>query len=204
MMKLVLIRHGETSYNRDGIIQGSRSDIILSQAGLDQAELIARALTGLGASAVYSSPLKRALATAEPISRHCGIDLFIVPEFVEIDAGDLEGLTGTETIQKHGDFWNKWAAGDVTLCLPGGESLEKVQSRAWAQIEEIMKKHGDQTVIVVSHLFVCLMIICRALSIEAGQLMRVRQDPGSISILELTPKENRLITFNDTCHLEMA
>lgn len=201
-MRLILVRHGETSYNRHGIIQGSRSDTGLNKQGLDQVELIARAMTALGASAVYTSPLKRALSTAEAICRHCGIELFIVPDFVEIDAGELEGMSGLETIQKHGEFWTKWAAGDVTLTLPGGESLEKVQSRAWAQIEKIMEKHGDETVIVVSHLFVTLMIICRALGIDAGQLMRVRQDPASISVLELTATGNRLITFNDTCHLE--
>lgn len=201
-MRLILVRHGETTWNRDGLIQGSRSDTELSEAGLDQAAKIAQALRREQITAVYTSPLQRAARTAHEVAKMCGLEASVIPDLQEIDAGELEGLSGPETLAQHGEFWTEWVNGNYSLVLPGGESLQQVQDRVWQQVENIRERHPDGTVVIVSHLFVILTLICKALGIDISHFPRIRLSPGAINILDLSPDGNRLITLNDTCHLE--
>jgi broad specificity phosphatase PhoE len=85
--------------------------------------------------------------------------------------------------------------------MPGGESLAGVQERAWLAVERMREKHPDDAVMVVSHNFVILCIICKALGLDLGQFRRLRLNLASISILNIGQRGTSLILFNDTCHL---
>lgn len=201
-MRLLLIRHGETSWNRVRRIQGCRSDTELSQRGREQAEKIALWLKKQRVDALYASPLKRAVDTAKAIVRACGLEVKVAFDLREIDAGELEGLSQEELRKRYGEFWKELREGDPSFPLPGGESLEGLQRRAWGEIEHIMERHPEETVAVVGHLLANLAIICRALGLDLGHMGRLRQDPAAINILEITRQGNSLLRFNDTCHLE--
>ena len=201
-MKLLLIRHGETSWNRQRRVQGSRSDTELGQRGREQAERIALSLRNQRVDAIYSSPLKRAVETAKAIARACGLEVKIAHDLREIDAGELEGLSQEELKKRYQEFWKGWREGDPSFPLPGGESLQEVQGRAWGEIERIRERHPEDTVAVVGHLMANLSIICRALGLDLGHMGRLRQDPAAINVLQITPQGNSLLLFNDTCHLE--
>ena len=201
-MRLILIRHGETSWNWERRIQGCRSDTELSQRGKEQAEKIALLLGKQKVDAIYSSPLKRAMDTAQAIAQAYGLEVNVAPELREIDAGELEGLFEDELGKRYEGFWREWRKGSPSLPLPGGESLEGLQRRAWGEIERMMERHPNEIVAVVSHLFANLAIICQALGLDLGNMRRLRQDPAAINILEITQRGNSLLLFNDTCHLE--
>lgn len=202
-MKLILIRHGETSWNKQRRIQGSRSNTQLNETGYGQADRIAALLKQQRIDAIYSSPLKRAVNTAETLATACGLQVRTVPELQEIDAGELDGLSEKDMCQGHLAFWNEWGKGDPSLHLPGGESLEDLQKRVGWAVERILERHTDDTVAVVGHLFTNLVIICWALGFDLRNIRRLRLATASISIVEFTTRGNTLLLFNDTCHLEV-
>jgi alpha-ribazole phosphatase len=202
MMKLILIRHGETTWNDERRIQGCRSDTELSQTGMEQAEKLASLFRSQKLDAVYSSPLKRALHTAQAIARACRMEVSIEFDLREMDAGDLEGLTEKDLLKRFGDFWQQRRQWAPSLVVPGGESLEGLQERAWGAIQGIRRKYPDGTVAVVGHLVVNLAIVCRALELDLQNMRVLRQDTTGVNVLELSGQGNSLSLFNDTCHLD--
>lgn len=201
-MRLILIRHGQTASNRDRIIQGCGSDSGLSQRGWEQAERTASLLGKQEIDAVYSSPLKRAVDTAQAIAQTCQLEVNVTAGLKEIDAGELEGVPLDNMEEQHMEPWREWIRGNTSLPLPGGESLEELQRRAWKEIERIMERHRDETVVIVSHFMVTVAIICRAMGIDLSHALLLRQDPAGISIVEISAQGNSLLLFNDTCHLD--
>ena len=201
-MRLLLIRHGETPWNRQRRVQGCRSDTELGQRGKEQAEKIALVLRKQRVDAIYSSPLKRAVDTAKAIAQACGLGVNVASDLREIDAGELEGLSQEELRKRYKEFWKEWRESDPSFPLPGGESLEGLQRRAWGEIERIIERHPEETVAVIGHLLANLAIICRAVGLDLGHMGRLRQDPAAINILQITQQGNSLLLFNDTCHLE--
>lgn len=201
-MRLILIRHGESLWNWERRVQGCRSDTELSQRGKGQTERIAAVMKNQEVAAIYSSPLKRAMDTAKAIAQALKLEISVAPDLRELDAGELEGLSEEELGERYGDFWREWRKGNPSLHLPGGESLEELQRRAWGEIEHIAERHPDEAVAVIGHLFANLTIICRALGIDLRNMRHLRQDEAAISILEITKQGNSLLLLNDTCHLE--
>jgi len=202
-MRLFLVRHGETAWNRDRRIQGARSNTPLNETGYEQADRLAAVLKKQGLDAVYSSPLKRAVDTAEVIAKECKVPLVVVPEFREIDAGELDGLSTLEMGNHYATFWADWSKGDPSTRLPNGESLEELQKRAWWAMERILEKHVDGGVVsVVAHMFTNMVIIARALDLDLRNVLHLRQDSAAISVIEFSARRHVLALLNDTCHLK--
>jgi broad specificity phosphatase PhoE len=86
--------------------------------------------------------------------------------------------------------------------MPGGESHQDVQDRAWAAIERLRERHGEETVVVVSHNFTIHAILCRALGIPVASFRRLRHDLAAKAVLEVHHDRAIVISLNDTCHLE--
>ncbi len=201
-MKLILIRHGETEWNKQRRIQGCRSDTRLSQKGLEQADRLAAALRKERIDAIYASSMKRASETAQIIAEACKLQVHLFNELREIDAGELDGLFERELTGLYETAWKEFRNGNASTPLPGGESLQDVQKRTSWAIDRMLEKHIDGTVVVVAHLLANLAMVCQALGINLGQIARFKQAPASVTILELTTQENSLLLFNDTCHLQ--
>jgi broad specificity phosphatase PhoE len=201
-MKLILIRHGETEWNKQRRIQGCRSDTRLSQKGLEQADRLAAVLRKERIDAIYASPMKRASETAQIIAEACKLPVHVFNELREIDAGELDGLFERELTGPYETAWKEFRNGNASTPLPGGESLQDVQKRTSWAVDRMLEKHVDGTVVVVAHLLANLAMVCQALGINLGQIARFKQAPASITILELTTQGNSLFLFNDTCHLQ--
>jgi broad specificity phosphatase PhoE len=202
-VRILLIRHGETAHNAGRIALG-RQDVPLNERGLAGARAIAQAY-GNGAheiSAIYSSPLQRAVATAAPLAARLGLDVQIDPSLIEMDIGELEELSFPEVRERHPGFIAEWMSercGDARM--PGGETLAEVQARAWPAIEAIRDRHTDSTVAVVSHNFVLLTALCRVLHLPLGSFRRIRHDTAAVALLDLIPERSIAVRLNDTCHL---
>ena len=200
-MRLILIRHGECSWNKERRIQGCRSDTSLNERGKAQAEKMARALKEEKVTAIYSSPLNRAVNTAQPLARARRLEVNIDPDLKEIDAGELEGLSEEELRKHYGEFWKEWRKGSGSTRVPGGESLEELQRRGWRSIQRIMERHPDGVVVVFSHLLTIITLVCRALGLDLRNMWRLRQDEAAITILNLGEQDASLALLSDTCHL---
>jgi len=200
-VRLFLVRHGETAWNRDKRIQGARSNTPLNQSGFEQADRLANLLRQEGLDAAYSSPLKRAMDTAQVIAKECRIPLSVVPEFREIDAGELDGLTTREMGSRYATFWEDWSQGDPSTRLPSGESLEELQNRAWWAVERILERHVDGAAVMVAHMFTNMVVIAKAIDLDLRHVLHLRQDTAAVNIVEFSTQRNVLTLLNDTCHL---
>lgn len=202
-MRLYLVRHGETESNRRGLALG-QDDVPLNEHGLWQAQRLGEALAGKMLTAVYSSPLQRALSTASAIAAPHDLEVRVEERLIEMDVGEADGLTIPEVRSRYPDFLKMWASDEgPEQRMPGGESLVEVQERAWSAIEEMATRYGgEEEVAAVTHNFVILSVLTRVLGIELAGFRRLRHAVGAIALLEFGPKRVMAVRLNDTCHLE--
>ncbi len=206
-MKLILVRHGETRWNEAGLVQGGDSDIDLNDIGLEQARRLGAFLRNEALAAVISSPLRRALATAEVIASHHQLPVEIDERLKELKVGDLEGMSISKLTTTFSQFLlQRWQQRQSTR-LPNGESLAELQQRAWQVVERVLARHqsspeqgNDGAVVIVSHYFVTLAIILKALRLPLDYLVNFKVDLGGVSVLEFRDYGARLVTFNDTSY----
>ena len=199
-MKLILVRHGETYWNRERRVQGGGSDIGLSEAGLRQADGLALALKNENVTVIISSPLKRALVTAEAIARQHRLPVVINDGLKEIAVGELEGLSVSDLSTTFTQHLMGWWQPRGSERLPGGESFLELQKRSWTAVKGLLAGYKDGTVVAVSHYFVILAIIFKALGWPLNYLTKFKMDTGGVSILEFRDYGTRLVAFNDTSY----
>ena len=199
-MKLILVRHGETHWNEAGRVQGGDSDIELNDTGLEQARKLAAFLKNEPIVAIVASPLRRAVATAEIIASQHQLPVGIEQGLKELKVGDLEGISISSLRTTFSQFLLQWRQDGEAMKLPNGESLVDLQQRAWKVIEGLLEKHKDGTAVVVSHYFVTLAIILKALNLPLDCIIKFKVDLGGVSMLEFRDYGARLVTFNDTSY----
>jgi broad specificity phosphatase PhoE len=200
-MRLILVRHGETDTNKARLALG-RADVELNEHGRWQAQRLAASLQDEPISAVYSSPLKRALATAEPIAASHGLEVQVDGGLIEMDIGEMEALTFQQVSERHPRFLQAWLSGQAPYeAMPGGECLLDLQERAWQAIERIRGRE-EGTVAAVTHNFVIITVLCRVLGLELANFRRLRHSLAAKSVLEMGRDRIMVVSFNDTCHLE--
>ena len=198
MLKIILVRHGETDWNRVKRVQGGSSDTPLNDVGREQSKGLAKMLAKEKIRAIYSSPLQRAFITAKEIATLHNLSIEISPPLREIEAGELEGILSGDLGKRFSDFLIQ----DGKLVkTPGGESLADVQERCWNFVQSLVKQYDDCTVALVSHYFVILSIICKVLDMPVSQINRFRMDTGSVSIITLDGESSWLQVFNDTGYM---
>jgi broad specificity phosphatase PhoE len=206
-LKLVLVRHGETHWNKDGLVQGGDSDIELNDTGVGQARRLAAFLKHEPVTAVIASPLRRAVATAEFIASQHQLPVEIDQGLKELKVGDLEGISISNLRTTFSRFLLQWWQEGEAMKLPNGESLVDLQQRAWKVIEGLLATHKtgpdlnrDTAAVVVSHYFVTLAIVLKALDLPLDYFIKFKLDLGGVSILEFRDYGARLVTFNDTSY----
>jgi broad specificity phosphatase PhoE len=180
-MQIVLLRHGATDWNLQGRCQGS-SDRRLTEVGLRQAEQIAIQLGNETIHAIYSSSLERARQTAALVSRPHNLPVMIEDDVRELDHGEFEGLTFNEIKAKFSEFLTIWRTAPAELQIPGGERLADVAERAWRALSRIAQRHQtDQTVVVVSHNFPILGVVCRVTGTDLNNYRSFHLDPCGVT-----------------------
>jgi broad specificity phosphatase PhoE len=206
-LKLILIRHGETYWNHERRVQGGDSDIELNDTGLEQARKLAAFFENEPIAAILSSPLQRAIATAEVIARHHQLPVEIEQGLRELKVGELEGMSVSNLSTTFSQFLMRWWQEGGPMKLPNGESLVELQQRAWKAVERLLERHKTNpensegtTVVIVSHYFVTLAIILKALNLPLDCFTKFKVDLGGVSILEFRDYEARLVAFNDTSY----
>ena len=204
---LYLVRHGETDYNRNGIVQGRGVDAPLNERGRRQAEALARRFAAVPLDALYASPLRRALATAEAVRRyHPDVPFYQLADLAEMDWGDLEGKPYAPPYDEQiRAIYEHWRAGDYDYPVPGGESILDVQRRALRALETILTRHEGETVLVVTHGRFLRILLASVLP-EYG-LARMEALPHTNTAVNHLVYENgrfRALRLNCTAHLAEA
>ena len=200
-MILYLVRHGETESNRNSLALG-RADVPLNARGEQQATTLGIAFRGEPISAIYTSPLSRALRTAQSIAEPLGLSAQIKPGLVEMDIGEADGLTFLELRERFPGLLETWVSDDgPNHPMPGGERLVDVRKRAWDVVQSLAAIHPNDHVCAVTHNFVILTILTTALGSDLASFRRLRHEVAAISVLDIGPTRVRIKRMNDTCHL---
>lgn len=200
-MNVLLVRHGETPWNREGRYQG-RTDIPLSSEGRAQVQRLGDRLRDVSFAKAYASPLSRAKATAEAIvgTRPLELDAGLL----EISHGEWEGKLATEVELAHAEMFGVWrtAPGRETKAGPGAESLGDVEARAWPVLERLCSQLGpSDTGLIVAHDAVNRVLLCRVLGLPLERVWKFRQAPAALNVLAgPSLAELQVVRLNDSEH----
>lgn len=201
MTRIILVRHGRTEWNRVERFRG-RADVPLDDTGLAQAEAAGNRISADWAvTAVYSSPLQRAVRTAQAIARHYGLPVLTHPGLIDIDYGQWQGLTPDEASQQWPEMVEAWYRAPQAVRIPGGESLDDLRLRGMAAVNELAARHAGQTIVLVGHTVINRVILLGALGLGHDRFWRIRQDTGAINLFEVEGDEYTLASLNETTHL---
>lgn len=193
-MQIFLVRHGATDWNIQGRCQGA-TDLDLNEVGLRQAKQIATSLTNETIHGIYSSNLKRARQTAQFFSLHHQLPVHIETDVRELDHGKLEGLTFAEIKENYSQFIQRWRTEPAEIQVPGGERLADVARRAWKGLSRIVRGHAaEEAVVIVSHNFPILGIICRITGTHLNNYRTFHLDPCGVTRLNHDGKDHWEVT----------
>jgi 2,3-bisphosphoglycerate-dependent phosphoglycerate mutase len=150
MTELIVIRHGETDWNRQHRFQG-QIDVPLNALGQTQAQRLAQRMARERVDALWSSDLLRARATADAVAQALGLDAQVEPLWREQSFGVLEGLDVPTIQREHAPLWSQWLRHDADYALPGGESMREFHARVMRALARVAASHTGQRVAVVTH-----------------------------------------------------
>lgn len=204
MTKVLLIRHGQTEHSSRPQFRG-RADLALSDAGVAQARATSKRISSTSAwkpSAVYSSPLRRCAVTAQIISAPFGLAVQLVDGLNDIDYGEWQGLTQNEVKTRWPEQFEAWSHAPHLANIPSGEMLRAVMARASGALRDILRRHPNETVVLVGHNSVNRTILLHALELHLSRYRCLRHDVCGISELDFLGGRFSIRRINETYHLE--
>src|SRR4029079_14568910 len=201
-LRLYLLRHGQTAMSRANVFCGRGLDPALTNEGLAMADAFATAYQKSSWTAIYSSPLKRAITTAAPLAHAMGLTVELRDELSEIDYGAWDGLTAEVVAQRWHDEHERWAADPAWNPPTDGETAIALAQRMTNVIEEITGAHLDGNVLVVSHKASMRVLLCALLGVDVGRFRyRFGCPVGSVSIVEFGAHGPLAMAVADRSHL---
>lgn len=192
---LILVRHGRTSANASGLLQG-RVDNPLDELGREQAAAVGEALAGLSIRRVVCSPLVRAMSTASEICSRAGVEAEIDERFIELDYGQYDMVPLADVPAQ---VWDRWRA-DASFAPPGGESLLDLRRRVWAGLDDLAEQARLHDIAVVCHTSPIKAAVQWSLGVDEELSWRMRLDPASICRVAVRDRPV-MVSFNETAHL---
>lgn len=199
MAKLILARHGETEWNVEKVFRG-RADVNLNEVGIKQADLLGKHLCNWELEAIYSSPVKRALDTANIVARYMEVAVCIAEGLTDFDFGEWQSLSEQEVKRLYPAILNDWQSSPHKVRMPGGENLDDVTKRTAEVVDEVLSRHHGN-VLLVSHRVVLKVLICSLLGLDNSHFWNISQDVCGLTIFDYVDGRFVLVKHNDTSHL---
>jgi broad specificity phosphatase PhoE len=199
--RIFLVRHGATMLSTEDRFAGE-TDVLLSDQGREQLHQLAHRLENEEIKAVYASPMKRTIESAEILATPHKKEVIPRDGLKEISHGRWEQLTRKEVEQKYPDEYDRWEQDPFTFAPVGGETGLQVTARALPVLLEIVEKHKDQCVLVVSHKATIRLLLSSLLGFDPRSYRdRLDQSPACLNVLDFKDVTRaRLILFNDVSH----
>jgi probable phosphomutase (TIGR03848 family) len=195
MPLLLLIRHGENDYSKTGKLAGRMPGVVLNERGRKQAEELGKALANAPLAAIYSSPLERAMQTAEPIAKAHSLKVTPVPGLLEANVGEWQGKSVRRLALSK--YWRVVQNAPSRARHPGGESFAEVQVRIVSALEEICSKHKDRDLIsCVFHSDPIKLAVAHFIGMPLDHFQRLACDTGSVTLLAVSASSAHLIWLN--------
>jgi broad specificity phosphatase PhoE len=201
---LYLVRHGATDANlqRPYVLQGRGMDLPLNETGQRQAQCVRRLFERTAVAAVYSSPLRRAFATAEAIAEPHRLDVAMIDALIECDVGRWEGMAWVQIRREFPREYEDFQRDQSQFPYLGGESYRDVSLRALPALAELLERHAGRSIVVVAHNVVIRACAATYLGIPLSRAKDVNQNNGGVSVLRRENGRTDLITLNSVFHIE--
>jgi broad specificity phosphatase PhoE len=201
MTRVILVRHGQTAWNRSERFRG-REDLPLDAVGRRQAAAAGRYIGARWSpAAIYCSPLKRAVETAQAIADACHLPVQSHADLIDIDYGRWQGFTASEASALYPDQYRCWIETPQGAEIPEGERLPGVQDRTSRALLEIVGAQRDSTTVIVGHTVVNRVLLCTVLGLDLSRFWHLRQETAAINVFDWDGSDFTLVSLNDTCHL---
>lgn len=201
MLEIYFVRHGESAGNKENRFRG-RYDFPLNENGIRQAESLRDTLREIQFDAIYSSPLSRALKTAETLAND-RITVTIDPGFINISLGEWENTPKDVVKQKFPELWQLWLTEPEKLSFPGMETLAQVQQRSYGRMMELVQQHKQGRIAVVTHRAVIKPLFAAMLHIPQPYFWKLHMDTAAYSIATYSPERKfTFLQINQNKHLE--
>ncbi|MGZ8939210.1 MAG: histidine phosphatase family protein [Limisphaerales bacterium] len=193
MADFYFVRHGSNDYLGKALA-GRLENVHLNDQGRAEAELTAGVFATLGIQRIISSPLERALETAEPLATKTGLKIEIAPEIVEIDFGDWTGKEMKEL--EASPAWNKFNLYRSGTRIPNGETMIEAQARMIAFLEKLRRENSNRVIALFSHGDPIKLVFAYFLGVPLDLFTRIEISPGSYSILRLEDRGPQVLAIN--------
>lgn len=202
MLTLYFLRHGQTSFSKANAFCGAGLNPHLTEDGLKMAEYFAKGYGHMSWKAIYTSPLKRTLETANPVCTATGLSPQLRDGLKEIGYGQWEGKTTKEVDEQFHDDYIRWTADPAWYPPTGGEAAISIAHRSIQVIEEIQNIYEEGNVLIVSHKATIRIMLCSLLGIDVGRF-RFRLDcpVASVSVVEFGKHGPLLKQMAERSHL---
>lgn len=192
---ILLIRHAENDYVKQGRLAGRQPGVHLNEAGKAQALALVERLKGAPIKAVYASPLERALETARPLAESLGLPVIERPGLIETDYG--EWMQGEIKKLKRTKLWRLIQTSPSLARFPGGESFVEAQFRICQEIEALRCVHGEKDLLAcVTHADPIKLAVAHYVGMPLDAFQRLSISPASITVLQVGEGGSRLLAFN--------
>ncbi len=201
MTLIILVRHGQTEWNRDERFRG-HTDIELNETGLAQARaLAARISAQWHPVAVYVGPLTRTRQTGDAIAHSVQLAAQVEDGLIDVDCGGWQGLTPAEVQQRWPAEYQTYLHSPEGFTFPGGDSLEAARMRGMDCLQKLIAPYPDQTLVLVSHNALNRLLLLTILGLGTQSYWSIRQDLCALNAFEAGGGHFSLITLNETGHL---
>ncbi len=202
-MKLYIIRHGQTAWNKEEVFRGTR-DIPLNEVGLKEAVAVGAYLESVPFDALYTSPLSRARQTAQAVAEATGLAPLDEPNLIDLNFGDWQGISLQEVKEKYPELYATWTTRPERAAFPGGESLNDVLTRVKSLLSRLLKEYPEDTVALFTHRVVCKVFICHLLGLGLEHFWQIEQSTACLNRFRFSMARRQWIceVLNSQCHLE--
>jgi probable phosphomutase (TIGR03848 family) len=191
----LLIRHGETDYNKKMHLPGRLPNVHLNKKGQQQAQLVAASLKDAPIKAIYSSPMERTLETAAPLAKNLNLQVVPIPGLLETDCGEWQGQSVKKLRRQK--IWKSVQLHPSLFHFPGGESIADCQHRMVQALETLRPQYSDQDVVACfSHADPIKQVVAYYLGLPLDNFQRLSVDTASITVLLVSDNGTRLIMLN--------
>jgi phosphoserine phosphatase len=201
MTEILLVRHGQTEWNRFPRFRG-RIDVPLNEFGRKQAQATGEWIAAnWQVSAVYASPLSRAVQTAEAIAAQFSLPVIPVPDLIDLNFGAWQGKTPEELQTAWPEIYATWMKTPHAVRIPDGETIDEMRARAWNAVLTLAERHPEETIVMVGHTDINRSILLNVLGWSTSQIWQLKQENCAVNQFFIQAGQANSGSINETRHL---
>jgi probable phosphoglycerate mutase len=193
---IIFLRHGQAENNINRLLAGRTPGVSLTPKGIDQAERIAKFLKPFNISTIYTSPIERAVKTAEIVAKHNSLDYNLDERLIELDMGKFTGMDYDTIFEKHGNVFLKFYDGELEIAHNGVETFAQVKNRVLSMLDHVLNAHNDENVLLVTHMDPIKAAISTIMNLDANSLFELIIENASITVIKEHQRKLSLSAIN--------